>query len=268
MADENKDRSKPIASGMEPGPTEHLRDDMARPAGTSLTGSSTGSMTGAGTGTGGDGFRTAGAGGVTGQTGAVSNESGAGMAASARQYAGDIAGRAKEKGRSLFEQQKESALGQVGSVAHAIRNTASNLQGEGQDQTARYVQMIADQLESLGGRLRNKDLDTLLRDAQGLARRSPTTLLVGSVVAGFLLARFLKSSSQQQYERSDWSGQQRGMGMGMTGDTGSYTTGTTGTTGTPTSTAVGADGTPGTASGGAGVATGGLNGSNLGGNRL
>jgi len=229
---ENKDQSKPIAGGTT--------------AGTSVSG--TGVLTG---------------GSGTAQMRDNPNESSAGMAASARQYADDMTSRAKEKGRSLFAQQKESALGQVSSVAGAIRNTAQNLQGEGQDQTARYVQLIADQLESLGGRLRNKDLDSIVRDAEGYARRSPGTFLVGTMVAGFLLARFLKSSSERQAYRGDWEDE----GTISAGEAGPYTgaagtTGTTGTTGTSTASPIGADGTPATGA----STTGGVTGSNIGGN--
>jgi len=277
MAGENKDQSKPISSGVEPGPTEHRRDDMAQSAGSSSVGSpsvgnpsvgspltagnSTGATTSASagadlTGAGRTGSSSMGAGSTTDRM----KESTSGMAQTAKQYAGDIASRAKDKSRTLFDQQKESAVGQVGSVASAIRNTASNLQGEGQDQTARYVNMIADQLESIGGRLREKDLDTLLQDAQNYARRSPGVFLAGSVVAGFLLARFLKSSSsERQYDRMSMRDQdQRTI---ASGEAGPYV----GVAGTSRN--VSADGTPGTAGGVRTTATG-PNGQNIGGGVL
>jgi hypothetical protein len=138
--------------------------------------------------------------GISGKASATESvkESGARIASEAKQYAGDMALRAKEKGRSMFEQQKDNAVGQVSSVAHAFRSTADHLQEDGQAQAAKYIALAADQLESLGGRLREKDLDTLVNDVQGLARRAPGAFLAGSVVAGFLLARFLKSSSERR----------------------------------------------------------------------
>ena len=273
MAGENKDQSKPISSGTEPGPTEHRRDDIAQaganPLATGNMGSSTPSavgadLTGAGNMGGRTGIGTGTTGTASGQTTDRMKESAAGMAQTAKQYAGDMASRAKDKGRTLFDQQKESAVGQVGSVASAIRNTASNLQGEGQEQTARYVTMIADQLESLGGRLREKDLDSLLSDAQNYARRSPGVFLAGSVIAGFLLARFLKSSSERQYDRMGMADQDRR--TIAAGEAGPYVGGVAGTSRT-----VSADGTPAT---GASTATGtrttatGPNGQNIGGTRL
>lgn len=261
MADENKDSTKPISSGVAPGPNEHRREDITQTAGSpyttgtssATTGTSSAALssgTGSGTGSGSQGIGTS-----SGTTRDRLKETTAGMASTARNYAGDMANRAKDKGRTVFEQQKETALGQVGSVAQAIRSTASNLQGEGQDQTARYVQMLADQLESLSGRLRDKDLDTLVQDAQNLARRSPGTLIVGSVVAGFLLARFLKSSSDRQVGYTGYDDDQRR--VLSAGEAGPYSGAAT-----PTRN-LSADGTPGT-----GASTSGINATNLGGGAI
>lgn len=251
MADENKDSTKPISSGVAPGPNEHRRDESALTSGgTFATGAATSASSATGAST------TQGTGTSYGSTRDRLRESTADMATTAKNYAGDMASRAKDKGRTMFEQQKESALGQVGSVAQAIRSTANNLQGEGQDQTARYVQMIADQLESISGRLRDKDLDTLMQDAQNLARRSPGTFIAGSVVAGFLLARFFKSSSDRQMGYGSYTDEQRG--VISAGEAGPYTG-----SATTASRNVGADGTPGN-----GASATGINATNLGGSRL
>jgi len=117
----------------------------------------------------------------------------------AKAYAKDMAGRAKEQGRAMFDEQKDTAAGTVDSAANAFRHTAQQLRGDGQAQTGQYVDMLADQLQSLGSRLRSKNLDALLRDAEDFGRRSPGTLLAGSMVAGFVLARFLKSSADRQH---------------------------------------------------------------------
>lgn len=110
----------------------------------------------------------------------------------------DLAGRAKDQGISAMEQQKHAAAGQMDSVAHAFRSAASQLQDEDKSQAGRYVDMAAQRLESFANELRGKDMDTLLRDAENMGRRAPATLFAGSLVAGFLLARFLKSSAQRR----------------------------------------------------------------------
>lgn len=121
----------------------------------------------------------------------------ANLAGQAKQYAGDMTIRAKDKSRSMFEQQKEAAVGQLDTVAQALHRTAEELQQSANPQVAQYIDMAATKIESLGGRLREKDLDTLLNDTQNLARRNPGIFLAGTVAAGFLIARFLKSSSER-----------------------------------------------------------------------
>ncbi|MDB5770766.1 MAG: hypothetical protein JWM42_1140 [Burkholderia sp.] len=201
-------------------------------SGIGSTGSAAASNSGMGDGTGGNGMS-----GTASATESV-KQSGVRLASEAKQYAGDMALRAKEKGRTVFEQQKDNAAEQVNSVAHAFRSTADHLQGDGQAQVARYVGLAADQIESFGSRLREKDLDTLIHDAQTLARRSPVAVFAGTVVAGFLLARFLKSSSERRAGYMGMSESQRGSSMEgeryptMRNDSGSTGMGTASTSAT------------------------------------
>lgn len=127
----------------------------------------------------------------------------------AKRTASDMADRAKEQGRQMLSGQKEKAAGQMDSVARALRSTADQLSNEDQAQTGRYVGFAAEQLESFGQRLREKDIDGLINDAQNMARRSPTAFFAGSVVAGFLLARFLKSSADRRTDPDRYSGRSR-----------------------------------------------------------
>lgn len=121
----------------------------------------------------------------------------------AKRYAEEMAGRAKERGRSMFEQQKDHAARQFDSVARAIRNSSGQLEGEGQRQTSRYADMTADRLEQFGRVLREKNVDTLIADAENLGRRAPGALFAGTAVAGFLFARFLKSSAERRRKQTD-----------------------------------------------------------------
>lgn len=126
-----------------------------------------------------------------------------------KQSAAEMAGRAKEQGRQMFSGQKEKAVGQMDAVARALRSTADQLSNEDQPQTGRYVGFAAEQLESFGQRLREKDLDGLINDAQNIARRSPVAFFAGSVAAGFLLARFLKSSAEKRADPERYRAQSR-----------------------------------------------------------
>lgn len=212
MADQNKDETKPILSGLQPGPTEHWADTDEQlnttPGGTGGYRQSTSSSAAGSTGDAGD----------TAKSAAQSmKESGAQFADEAKRYASDMTDLAKEKSRSLFQQQKETTVGQVDSVAHAFRNTAQSLHGEGQDQIGHYIEMAADKLESFGNQLRQKDLDTLIDDTKNLARRAPIAVFAGTVAVGFLLSRFLKSSAERRQQSMHMADEEWGASASGTG---------------------------------------------------
>ena len=114
------------------------------------------------------------------------------------QQARGVAAEAVEQGRSMLSRQKEAAADQV---AQAVRSSADHLQGDAAD-TGRYVEMAAARLESFGRQLREKDFNALIGDVQQMARHSPAAFFGGSVLAGFLLARFVKSSSSVSSARA------------------------------------------------------------------
>ena len=112
-----------------------------------------------------------------------------------KQQAGSLADEAKEQGKAAIERQKDSAAGELGAAAEALRSGANRLQQE-HPQAGRFVEYAAERLETFGQQIRSKDLDTLIDDAMQMARRSPAAFFAGSVAAGFLLSRFVKSSSE------------------------------------------------------------------------
>ena len=198
MADQDKDRTNP-STGQKTGPgisSADLSGNTQQRTSASGTTSATGSVSGSGSGS-----------GMPGRTDSASDMKDTSKKAvdEAKNYTRDMAGQAKEQGKSMLEQQKGSAVEQVDSAAHAFRTTAQQLQGEGQSQASRYVDMFAEQLESISGQLRHKNMDTLIRDAEDFGRRSPGVFLAGSVVAGFLLSRFLKSSAERPRGQSGMS---------------------------------------------------------------
>jgi vacuolar-type H+-ATPase subunit H len=189
MADENSDTRKPFIGGSTSVPNDAglgARNDPQRASG------EFGASSGANRDIGSDDSGSA-----------DMKRTASGMADEVKSYVEDATSQAKEQGRSMFEEQKENAAAQADTVAHAFRKTASQLQGENNSPAGRYINLAADQVESLGRRLREKDMDAIFRDVEDLARRSPGPFFAGSLVAGFLFARFLKSSSQHRQEQDD-----------------------------------------------------------------
>ena len=112
----------------------------------------------------------------------------------AKQKVSSLSREAKEQGKDALSRQKEGAAEQLGSVAAALHTAADELEHRDQAKAGRFVSYAAEQLESFGRRIRDKDIDSLIDEASRMGRRSPGTFFVGSLVVGFLVSRFLKSS--------------------------------------------------------------------------
>lgn len=114
----------------------------------------------------------------------------------ARHETRQLMGQAKERAKSALADRKGVVAEQIGSVANALRMTAHNLSAQNQASIAQYADWAADGLERLSVLFRDRDIDSLVSQATEFARRRPAVFLGGAVVAGVLLSRFLKSSSE------------------------------------------------------------------------
>ena len=84
-------------------------------------------------------------------------------------------------------------------VAHALRTASDDLQSQGQPMVAEYSRYVAEGLESMANSLGRRDVDELVGSVEDFARARPVAFLGGAVVAGFALARFMKSSSARRH---------------------------------------------------------------------
>jgi len=105
----------------------------------------------------------------------------------------DLASQAGEKLLSSVEEQKAAGAELVSGVAGAMRRAANEF-GE-VPQAAQYIRLAADQIDSVSDAFRKRDLNQLVSDVQGFARRQPTAFLGAAVLAGFAVVRFLKTST-------------------------------------------------------------------------
>lgn len=123
--------------------------------------------------------------------------------------AGDLKGAAVEHGKALFESAKGQATGfvderkneaarSVAEIAASLRETGNSF-GERPNIQA-FVGSAADGLEQLATSIQERSFADLYSDAEAYARRSPVTVAAVAAVAGFLLARFIKSSSEELAE--------------------------------------------------------------------
>jgi len=105
----------------------------------------------------------------------------------------DWASKANEKLLNTVEEQKAAGADFVTGMAGALRRAANEF-GE-VPQAAQYIRLAANQIDSVSDAFRKRDLNQLVSDVQGFARRQPTAFVGIAVLAGFAAVRFLKTST-------------------------------------------------------------------------
>jgi hypothetical protein len=129
------------------------------------------------------------------------------LASDAKDQAKDVANQARDHVQNLVGQQKDQAAERLGSLAEALRETGRKLnEGQQAGDFGQYADRAAQQVERLSGYLRESDLRGFVRDTENFARRRPEVFLGGTLIAGLMLARFLKASSPSQGSRSGYDG--------------------------------------------------------------
>jgi hypothetical protein len=116
------------------------------------------------------------------------------MKAGARDAAEDV----KEQLRSSAASQKDAAAQQMDGWAHALKTASDDLDNRGQGSAAGWVRQAAAGLERASGTVRERNVDDLLGTVEDFARRQPVAFLGGAVVAGFGLARLMKSTADRR----------------------------------------------------------------------
>jgi len=111
-----------------------------------------------------------------------------------QQTASDLKDQVTEQATGKIEEQKTAASGSLNTVAHAVRQTADQLEENDQEAIARYVHRAASQVENIADYIGRRDLRGLAQDAEQFARREPALFLGGAFALGLFAARFLKSS--------------------------------------------------------------------------
>jgi hypothetical protein len=105
----------------------------------------------------------------------------------------NLASKASEKLLSSVEDQKAVGAEFVSGMAGALRRAANEF-GE-VPQAAQYIRLAANQMDSVSDAFRKRDLNQLVSDVRGFARRQPTAFPGMAVFAGFAAVRFLKTST-------------------------------------------------------------------------
>jgi hypothetical protein len=112
-----------------------------------------------------------------------------------------LASDTSEKLRSAVESQKTAGADYISGLAGAVRRAAGEFDQE-IPQAADYIRGAAGAIDDFSDALRRRDLSQLVREVQGFARSQPTAFLGATLVAGFAVVRFLKSSTAAASDHS------------------------------------------------------------------
>ena len=112
-----------------------------------------------------------------------------------KQQAKETAQDVRQRARSAADQQKHAAVGRVEGIAHALRTASDELRDQGQPIVAEYSRYAAEGLESMAQSLDRRQVGDFVNGIEQFARERPVAFIGGAMVAGFALARFMKSSS-------------------------------------------------------------------------
>jgi hypothetical protein len=115
------------------------------------------------------------------------------MTSTAREAVGHVV----DETRAFAEQQKAAGADNMARLGQAVHGAADQL-GHALPQAADFIHSAADTLQSAAASLRERPIEDLVGGFRDFARRQPVAALAGSVLAGFALARFLKSSSPSE----------------------------------------------------------------------
>jgi hypothetical protein len=89
---------------------------------------------------------------------------------------------------------KAQGAERIDRLGRAVHGAADQI-GREIPQAADYVHSAADGLESAAAHLRNRSVEDLIGTFNRFARQQPLAAFAGAVLAGFVVSRFIKSSS-------------------------------------------------------------------------
>src|SRR5262249_31609309 len=133
----------------------------------------------------------------TSATGGAGAQDFAAAADEVKSAARDAAGNVVDETRDFAEEQKAAGADNMARLGKAAHGAADQL-GRERPQAAGFIHSAADTLQGAASSMRERSIEDLVAGFRDFARRQPAAAFAGSVLAGFALARFLKSSSPDE----------------------------------------------------------------------
>lgn len=111
-----------------------------------------------------------------------------------------LTGQAGEKARGLVSQGLERSAEALANVSKLIGDTAPGLEERLGPEYADYARRAAAAIENTANTIAEKDPDELIDDTRNFVRNSPGLALAGAAIAGFVLARLVKTGLSRDDE--------------------------------------------------------------------
>lgn len=113
-----------------------------------------------------------------------------------RETAHEVGEAAHHQAEGYFNQQRDNAAEQTHKLTGVLHKMADEFDNQQQPFFSKQAKKFADTTERFSHNLRDKDLRSVCDEAKSFSRREPALFIGGVIAAGFLAARFLRSSDQ------------------------------------------------------------------------
>ncbi|MCP1313351.1 hypothetical protein [Halomonas sp. 707D7] len=111
----------------------------------------------------------------------------------------DVYDAAEHQAEHLYDSQRQRFSRQAATFTEVMHTTAEAFDRHHQPFFSEQARKAAHYADSVSHQLRDKDLKHLCRDAERYSRREPAIFIGGAIAAGFLVARFLRSSASHDH---------------------------------------------------------------------
>jgi ElaB/YqjD/DUF883 family membrane-anchored ribosome-binding protein len=123
-----------------------------------------------------------------------------------QQQVGNLTEQVRQQANTQLMSQKEKAVEALDTVALLLHQAGEHAHQQDKAMLAGYVDKASGQVGQWSETLRDRELTEIIDDTKEFARRQPMLFVGGALAAGFLGARFLRSSSQPQEQEQGQTG--------------------------------------------------------------
>lgn len=144
--------------------------------------------------------------------------------ASVQDAAGEVTQNLRQQLTSQVTAQQERAVDTLEHVALLLQQAGEHARKEDQATIAQLADQASEQVERFSTAVRDREPERLLADTKQLAQTKPGLFVGGALLAGFLGARFLRSSAQPQTQDTaqEQAGSDQSPNGSETAPTGAY----------------------------------------------